>query len=143
MRIGILVTAACAGLAFSGLEAAAQAPAGTAPPRENPNVPAVTGDRQQVPMGGNSPTDTANSTSGSATGLTIEQRPRLRQFALQHREAEVKLRDDIGIDTVLPETATLLEIPPEFGLARYRLALANQLTLLVDPSTRRVVEVIR
>ena len=43
---------------------------------------------------------------------------------------------------MLPTDAVLLHIPPEFNLARYRLSLANQKTLLVDPTTRRIEEVI-
>lgn len=138
-----LMAATLAVFAASTVPAAPQTPGGTEPPRQNPNVPAITGDRQQVPMGGNGRPETGASTRGSATGLlTQEQRPRLREFMLKHREAELKLPTDLRVGTVLPAEATLLDIPPEFGLARYRLALANQKTLLVDPATRRVEEVI-
>lgn len=134
------VPAILVGVVWSAGAAVAQAPA-SPEPRQNPNVPAITGDRQQVPMG-NNPAETPNAARPSATGLTPEQRPRLREYALKHREGELRVRDDIGVGTVLPETAILIDIPSDFGLGQYRLALANQKTLLVDPATRRVVEVI-
>lgn len=72
----------------------------------------------------------------------MEQRPQLREYALKHRDNEIKVRADFVVGSLLPTDATLFDIPPEFGLARYRLALANQKTLLVDPATRRIEEVI-
>ena len=136
-------TAAVLGwLAFLAVPAAAQATRVGDPPRQNPNVPAITGDRQSVPKPRGDGPET-NSTRGSATGLvTMEQRPRLREYALKHRDKEIKLQTDLRVGSVLPTDATLLDIPPEFKLARYRLALANQKTLLVDPSTRRIEEII-
>lgn len=131
-----------AGLVASSGPAAAQT-VGSEPPRRNPNVPAITGDRQEVPMGGNNRPGVEESTRGSATGLVrMEQRPRLREHALKHREGELRLQTDIRVGTVLPADAALIDIPAEFGLDRYRLALANQKTLLVDPASRRVEEVI-
>jgi hypothetical protein len=111
-------------------------------PRQNPNVPAITGDRQPIPKPRGDGPETS-STRGSATGLiTMEQRPQLREFALKHRGKELKTQADFRVGSVLPAAATLLDIPPEFNLARYRLSLANQKTFLVDPVTRRIEEVI-
>ena len=84
-----------------------------------------------------------SSTRGSATGLlSMEQRPRLREYALKHRDKESRIATDLKVGSVLPTDTALLDIPPDFDLARYRLALANQKTLLVDPATRRIEEVI-
>lgn len=129
-------------LAFLALPALARAQGAADPPRQNPNVPAITGDRQAVPKPRNDAPETS-STRGSTTGLvTAEQRPQLREFALTHRDKELKVVADFRVGSVLPADTALFDIPPEFNLARYRLALANQKTLLVDPATRRVEEVI-
>lgn len=131
--------ALAAGFVLMAVPAGAQTQRATEPP---PNVPAITGDRQPVPMPRPGAPGTG-STQGSATGLvTMEQRPKLREYALKHRDAEQKLQVDLRVGSVLPADATLLDIPPEFNLAQFRLALANQKTLLVDPASRRIEEVI-
>lgn len=123
MKSVLLMSAVLTGLLVTVTAASAQAP-GSA-----------------VPMGSN-PANALNVTQGSSTPLTMQQRPRLREQALKHRDAEIRMQDDVGVGTVLPQDARLIEIPAEFGIERYQLALANQKTLLVDPATRRVVEVI-
>ena len=145
MRSGLAaaIGLAVSGVVASGLGASAQTGSATEAPRQNPNVPAITGDRQAVPMGGNNRPEALGSKSGSATGLiTMEQRPRLREYALQHRSTELKIQTDLRIGTILPPNAVLLDIPPEFNLAPYKVALANQKTLLVDAANRQVLEVL-
>ena len=136
------VAAVLAMLALSALPALAQGTRADDPPRQNPNVPAITGDRQPVPKP-RTDDPAATSTQGGATGLlTMAQRPQLREYALKQRDKEVKIQADLRVGSVLPADAGLIDIPPEFNLSRYRLAIANQKTLLVEPSTRRIEEVI-
>ena len=44
---------------------------------------------------------------------------------------------------VLPEQGvTYYEVPPEYGARGYRYTVVNDRTVLVDPHTRRIVEVV-
>ena len=52
-----------------------------------------------------------------------------------------RVRRSIG--TVLPEEGiTYYEVPAEYGVRDYRYTVVNGRTVLVEPRTRRVVEVI-
>jgi hypothetical protein len=41
-----------------------------------------------------------------------------------------------------PEGVTLYPVPPEFGVTRYQYTVVDKTPVLVDPSTRRIVEIV-
>ena len=56
----------------------------------------------------------------------------------------ISISEDVRIGAVLPEAGvTYYDVPPEYGAARdYRYTVVNGRTVLVDPRTRRIVEVV-
>ena len=47
------------------------------------------------------------------------------------------------VGAVLPEEGvTYYEVPPEYGVHDYRYTVVNGRTVLVEPRTRRIVEVV-
>jgi hypothetical protein len=52
-------------------------------------------------------------------------------------------RESVRVGAVLPKAGvTYYDVPAEYGAPNYRYTVVNDQTVLVDPRTRRVVEVI-
>jgi hypothetical protein len=52
-------------------------------------------------------------------------------------------REDVRVGAVLPEEGvTYYDVPPEYGAREYRYTVVNDRTVLVDPRTHRIVEVV-
>jgi Protein of unknown function (DUF1236) len=86
-------------------------------------------------------------TGGVAGLLGVDQRPRFREYAKyvirEHRSA-YRLSEPVVVGTVLPPAGvTLYPIPHKFGVPpKYRYAIVNDEVVLVDPTTRQIVDVI-
>jgi hypothetical protein len=75
--------------------------------------------------------------------LGVDQRPRFRSYVVEQRRPSYTYREDVRVGTVLPEAGvTYYEVPAEYGVRNYRYTVVNERPVLVDPGTRRVVEVI-
>jgi hypothetical protein len=75
--------------------------------------------------------------------LGVEERPRFRSYVVEQRRPSYQYGEDLRIGTVLPEEGvTYYDVPPEYGVRDYRYTVVNNRTVLVDPRTRRIVEVV-
>lgn len=75
--------------------------------------------------------------------LGVDQRPRFRNYVVEQRRPSYTYREDVRVGAVLPEAGvTYYDVPPEYGVRNYRYTVVNDRTVLVDPSTRRIVEVV-
>ncbi len=55
----------------------------------------------------------------------------------------LEYREDVRIGAVLPEQGvTYYDVPPEYGARDYRYTIVNGRTVLVEPRTRRIVEIV-
>jgi hypothetical protein len=81
---------------------------------------------------------------GGVTGvLGVDERPRFRQYAVEQRRPSYQYREEVRVGAVLPEEGvTYYEVPREYGARDYRYTVVNNRTVLVDPRTRRIVEVV-
>ena len=43
---------------------------------------------------------------------------------------------------MLPDTVTVYDVPREYGVTKYRYSVVNDQTVLIDPTTHRIVEII-
>jgi hypothetical protein len=75
--------------------------------------------------------------------LGVDERPRFRSYVVEQRRPSYTYRDEVRVGAVLPESGvTYYEVPREYNAAKYRYTVVNNRTVLVDPSTRRIVEVV-
>jgi hypothetical protein len=82
-------------------------------------------------------------TGGVAGLLGIDQRPRFREYVVSARRPSYTYRGDVIVGAELPESGvTYYEVPSEYGVRDYRYTVVNDRTVLVDPRTRRVIQVI-
>ena len=76
-------------------------------------------------------------------GIAVEQRPAFREYVVRERVPNYAIQDRVVVGTVLPETGvTYYDVPQTFGATPYRYTVVNGETVLVEPRTRRIVQVI-
>lgn len=75
--------------------------------------------------------------------LGIDQRPRFREYVVREHRPSYVYESELRAGAVLPESGvTYYEVPKEYGAREYRYTVVNGRTVLVDPRTRRVVEIL-
>jgi hypothetical protein len=80
---------------------------------------------------------------GDAAGIPAEQFPAFRQYVIRERVPEYTIPDRVAVGSVLPETGvTYYDVPQTYGMTPYRYTVVNGRTILVEPRTRRIVQVI-
>ena len=85
---------------------------------------------------------------GAAAGtvggiLGVDARPRLRSYVFGDPRPVYRYQGDVVVGTVLPPSGvTYYDVPAEYGVRGYRYTNVNDRYVLVDPATRRVVDVI-
>jgi hypothetical protein len=76
-------------------------------------------------------------------GIVVEQRPAFREYIVRERVPNYIISDRVIVGGVLPETGvTFYDVPQTFGVIPYRYTVVNGLPVLVEPRTRRIVQVI-
>src|ERR1700712_1424278 len=75
--------------------------------------------------------------------LGVDERPRFRSYVVEQHRPSYQYREDVRIGAVLPEEGvTYYDVPPEYGVREHRYTVVNGRTVLVEPRTRRIVEII-
>ena len=75
--------------------------------------------------------------------LGVDERPRFRSYVVEQRRPSYQYREDVRVGAVLPEEGvTYYEVPAEYGAREYRYTVVNGRTVLVEPRSRRIVEVV-
>jgi uncharacterized protein DUF1236 len=83
-------------------------------------------------------------TGGVAGVLGVDERPRFREYVVREHVPSYRYAEPLRPGVVLPEAGVrYYDVPAEYGRAHaYRYTVVNEHPVLVDPHTRRVVEVI-
>ena len=136
MRMNTFAFAAIALLALSGVAAAQGVVGGGAEGSRE-------GNRAAGPVGA-VVGGVAGAVGGGVAGLLgVDQRPRFREYAIHehHKSYDYDRRVDVG--AVLPgEGVTYYEVPSEYEAPMYKYTIVNGQTVLVDPQTHRIVQII-
>ncbi|MGD0634705.1 MAG: DUF1236 domain-containing protein [Beijerinckiaceae bacterium] len=82
--------------------------------------------------------------SGGVAGLLgVDQRPRFREYVIREHRDSYSYDHAVAVGAILPDGGvTYYDVPSEFGVRGYRYAVVNNRTVLVDPSSHRIVDVI-
>jgi Protein of unknown function (DUF1236) len=76
-------------------------------------------------------------------GITVEQRPAFREYVIRERIPNYTMPERVIVGGILPETGvTYYDVPQTFGVTPYRYTVINGETVLVEPRSRRIVQVI-
>jgi hypothetical protein len=81
--------------------------------------------------------------TGGVNGLVgIKEKPRFRQYVLQQHRPSFRYDDPVAVGVVLPaDGIEYYQVPAEYGAVRYRYTIVNDEVVLVDPGTRKIVEI--
>jgi Protein of unknown function (DUF1236) len=78
-----------------------------------------------------------------AAGIAVDQRPAFREYVVRERVPNYTIPDRVIVGGVLPETGvTYYDVPQTFGMTPYRYTVVNGQTVLVEPRTRRIIQVV-
>ena len=78
-----------------------------------------------------------------ADGITVDQRPAFREYVIRERVPTYTVPDRVVVGGVLPEAGiTYYDVPQTYSATPYRYTVVNGRTVLVEPRTRRIVQVI-
>jgi hypothetical protein len=62
---------------------------------------------------------------------------------VEQRRPSYEYGEQVRVGAVLPEAGvTYYDVPPEYGVRDYRYTVVNGRTVLVEPRTHRIVEVL-
>ena len=76
-------------------------------------------------------------------GIAGDQRPAFREYIVRERVPNYTIPDRVVVGGVLPESGvTYYDVPQTFGVTPYRYTVVNGQTVLVEPRTRRIVQVV-
>ena len=77
-------------------------------------------------------------------GIVGDQQPKFRQYVVTQGVPSYTYSEEIRVGAVLPESGvTYHEVPAEYGVRGYRYTVVNNTPVLVEPGTRRIVQIIR
>jgi hypothetical protein len=77
-------------------------------------------------------------------GISEQQQPQFRQYVVTQSPQPYRYSEEVRVGAVLPESGvTYYEVPAEYGVRGYRYTIVNDTPVLVEPGTRRIVQVVR
>ncbi|MCK1742151.1 DUF1236 domain-containing protein [Bradyrhizobium sp. 139] len=85
----------------------------------------------------------APATVDSSPTIAVEQRPAFRDYVVEQRVPPFHIPDRVTVGATLPDAGiTYYDVPQRFGATTYRYTVVNGETVLVEPRSRRIVEVL-
>jgi uncharacterized protein YcfJ len=77
-------------------------------------------------------------------GLAGDAQPRFQQYVVTQKVPSYRYQEEVRVGAVLPSSGVqYYEVPAEYGVTQYRYTVVNDTPVLVDPGTRRIVQVVR
>jgi hypothetical protein len=78
-----------------------------------------------------------------AGGIADDTRPRFRTYVTGQRHPSYRYDREVRVGADLPTSGvTYYEVPREYGVTKYRYTVVNDRTVLVDPGTHRIIQII-
>jgi hypothetical protein len=76
-------------------------------------------------------------------GIAVDQRPAFREYIVRERVPNYTIPDRVIVGGVLPEAGvTYYDVPQTYSSTPYRYTVVNGRTVLVEPRSRRIVQVV-
>ena len=76
--------------------------------------------------------------------LAPEQRTKIKEYVVKQRVKPVTIQERVTVGATLPANVQLLAVPSDWGpsVSRYRYVYHDDRVVFVDPSNRRVIQVL-
>ncbi|XSC42058.1 DUF1236 domain-containing protein [Bradyrhizobium sp. RDT10] len=80
---------------------------------------------------------------GEHEGIAPDVRPAFREYIVRERVPNYTISERVTVGGVLPEAGvTYYDVPQSFAVTPYRYTVVNGQTILVEPRSRRIVQVV-
>jgi hypothetical protein len=81
---------------------------------------------------------------GVAVEIAPEQRAKIKEYVVKEKVRPVTVKERVTVGATLPADVELRAVPSDWGpsISRYRYIYHDDNVVLVDPSSRRVVQII-
>ena len=82
--------------------------------------------------------------AGPGIGIIAEEHvPTFRRYVVEERLPSYAIPDRVVVGAPLPEAGVVYyDVPERFGATTYRYTIVNDRTVLVDPRSRRIMQVL-
>ena len=82
--------------------------------------------------------------AGATITLAPEQRTRIKQYVVERKVKPVTIKERVTVGATIPADVELVDVPSDWGpdIDRYRYVYSGDNVVLVEPSSRRVVQII-
>jgi len=79
-----------------------------------------------------------------AGGVMVDDTPRFRTYVVEQRAPSYTYAEPIAVGTVLPDEGGIVyrEVPREYDAQGYNYTVVNGRIVLIEPGTRRIVQII-
>ena len=102
-----------------------------------------------APIAAQAQSDTVGIVRGSTVvinediGIAADQRPAFREYIVRERVPSYTVPERVIVGGVLPEAGiTTYDVPEVYGSTPYRYTVVNGRTVLIEPRSRRIVQVV-
>ncbi|MDB5589504.1 DUF1236 domain-containing protein [Enterovirga sp.] len=76
-------------------------------------------------------------------GISDAERPRFREYVVREKRPSYTYRETVRVGAELPASGvTYYDVPAEYGAKGHRYTVVNDRVVLVDPGTRRIVQIV-
>ena len=80
---------------------------------------------------------------GDPNGIAVDARPAFREYVTRERVPTYTVQESIVVGTTLPDVGvTYYDVPQSVASTPYRYTVVNDKTVLVEPRSRKIVQVI-
>ena len=77
-------------------------------------------------------------------GIADQQQPEFRQYVTTQKVPSYTYREEVRVGATLPEAGvTYHEVPAQYKVKGYRYTVVNDTPVLVEPGSRKIVQIIR
>jgi uncharacterized protein YcfJ len=129
---------------LTGVVLAALAPAAAFAQSGGAAAGAATGAAGGAIVGGPVGAAVGGVTGAIVGGIADQQQPEFRQYVTTQKVPSYTYREEVRVGAVLPESGvTYHEVPTEYKVKGYRYTVVNDTPVLVEPSSRKIVQIIR
>ena len=78
-----------------------------------------------------------------AGGIADDTRPRFRSYVVERKVPSYRYEQEVRVGADLPSSGvTYFDVPKEYGVTKHRYIVVNDRTVLVDPGTHRIIQMI-
>lgn len=84
----------------------------------------------------------AQTTTTTTTTITTEQSGKIKSYFMKEKPKSVKVQESVTVGATLPAAVELHAFPSDVGVTQYRYTMINDRAVLVEPSTRKIIQII-